>query len=283
MFHSVRNDEIRDVIDTDSLISYYSFADKKVKTSEHLSRKDRLETYPCFSPNGRNLYFSSAKKTWQGRPEEFSFETVQSIKYDIIRLDYDIDTDSFSNPQVIVSSEKTGKSSLLPRISPDGRFLIFVMCDYGCFPVFQPSSDLYMIDLAAPPRADGSYASRRLDINSDLSDSWHSFSKNSRWLAFSSKRYHGTFTRIYLSYLDDDGVVRKPFLLPQKDPAYYDSCLRTFSVPELISGPVKITREKLGRVVRRSSKTPIDMPITMATPQAGEGHRQGNGQYNNRE
>lgn len=282
IFHSVRSDEVRDAFDSDSAMSYYSLTERKVKTSAYLSRKDRLETYPCFSPDGKHLYFSSAKKTWEGPPDDFSLETVESIKYDIVRLDYDVETDVFSNPQVIVSAEKTDKSSILPRISPDGRFLIFSMSDYGAIPVLQPSSDLYMIDLSEPPQADGTYTSRRLDINSDLSESWHSFSKNGRWLAFSSKRYSGTFTRTYLAYMDNDGVVYKPFLLPQKDPGYYDSCLRTFSVPELISGPIKITGEKLGRVVRSTSKT-IDMPITMATPKANGGADQKNGQYDERE
>jgi len=283
MFHSVRPDEVRDAFDTDSAIAYYSFVDRKVKTSEHLSRKDRLETYPCFSPDGKHLYFSSAPKTWEGCPEQFSLATLQSVKYDIIRLDYDIETDTFSNPTVIVSSEKTGKSSLQPRISPNGRFLIFCMCDYGTVPTLQPSSDLYMVDLSVPADSDGGYAIKQLDINSDLSESWHSFSKNGRWLAFSSKGYNGTFTRPYLSYLDDDGVARKPFLLPQKDPAYYDSCLRTFNTPELISGPIKNTRETIGRVVRRSVKSPIAMPITMASPTDSGTSKQNNSQYNERE
>jgi hypothetical protein len=283
VFHSVRSDEVRDAFDNDSVIAYYSFVDEKVKTSVHLSKKDRLETYPCFSPDGKHLYFCSAEKTWQGRPEQFSLKELESIKYDIIRLDFDVDTETFSNPQVIVSAEKTGKSSLQPRISPDGRFLIFTVCDYSAVPVLQPSSDLYMIDLTAQPQPDGTYASRRLDINSDLSESWHSFSKNSRWLAFSSKGYNGTFTRICLSYIGDDGVAGKPFLLPQKDPGYYDSCLRTFSVPELISGPVRTTREQLGKVVRRPSKTSLDMPVTMASPKSSGASKQKKGQYDERE
>jgi len=64
--------------------------------------------------------------------------------------------------------------------------------------------------------------------------------------------------------------VHKPIRLPQKDPAYYDSCLWTYSVPELITEPVPLKREKLGRVVRSSEKIPIQMPITMATPKPGE-------------
>jgi hypothetical protein len=141
------------------------------------------------------------------------------------------------------------------------------MCNYGCFPVYQQSSDLYMIDLQAP-RQSGRYKYRRLDCNSDKSESWHSWSSNGRWIAFSSKRQSGVFTRLYLSYVDENGRVHKPILLPQKDPTYYDSCLWTYSVPELVVEPVTLTKEKLGRVLRGASQIPVQVPITMATPKA---------------
>jgi len=142
------------------------------------------------------------------------------------------------------------------------------MCDYGCFPVYQQSSDLYLMDLEAAQQT-GQYKYQRLDINSDQSESWHSFSSNSRWIAFSSKRHYGVFTRIYLSYLDNNGKVHKPILLPQKDPTFYNSCLNTYSVPELVVEPVRVTKEQLGRIVRASRKISVDMPITMATPKPG--------------
>jgi len=126
-----------------------------------------------------------------------------------------------------------------------------------------------MMDLEAA-RQTGEYKYRRLDINSDKSESWHCFSSNSRWIAFSSKRDSGVFTRIYIAYVDTNGKVHKPILLPQRDPEYYDSCLWTYSVPELITEPVSVTKEKLGRVVRGSEKIPIEMPVTMATPKPGQ-------------
>jgi hypothetical protein len=149
------------------------------------------------------------------------------------------------------------------------------MCNYGCFPVYQHSSDLYMMDLEEARRT-GQYKYRRLDINSAESESWHSFSSNSRWIVFSSKRSSGAFTRIYIAYLDENGKVHKPIRLPQKDPTYYDSSLWTYSVPELITGPVRATKEKLGRVVRKSEKISVEMPVTMATPKVGgpEGYRE---------
>jgi hypothetical protein len=141
------------------------------------------------------------------------------------------------------------------------------MCRYGCFPVYQQSSDLYLMDLQAAART-GRYEYRRLEVNSDESESWHSWSSNSRWIAFSSKRGNGTFTRTYLSYVDPNGVAHQPLLLPQKDPTYYDSCLWTYSVPELVTERVRVAKENLGRVVRSSRPINVQMPVTMATPQA---------------
>jgi len=266
LFHSAAS-EVRDVMDFDSLMAYYNVDSKTVKTTPNLAKKDRLETYPTWSADGRYLYFCSAPVTWSDKtvvPESYD-----QIKYDLVRISYDIDRDQWGQLESVFSTKDTGLSILLPRVSPDGRWLLFCMCDYGCFPVYQHSSDLYMMDLEAATKT-GEYKHRRLDINSDDSESWHSFSSNSRWIVFSSKRGSGVFTRTYIAYVDKSGKVHKPIRLPQKDPAYYDSCLWTYSVPELVTEPVRATKEKLGRVVRSSEKIPIQMPVTMATPKPGE-------------
>ncbi len=266
LFHSAAG-EVRDVMDFDSLIAYYLINSKTVKSTENLARKDRLETYPNWSADGRYLYFCSAPITWSDRtvvPESYD-----QIKYDLVRASYNIDRDQWGPLESVLSAEDTGLSILLPRISPDGRWLLFCMCDYGCFPVYRHSSDLYMMDLEAAKQT-SDFAYERLDINSSESESWHCWSSNSRWIAFSSKRGSGVFTRIYIAYVDKNGKAHKPIRLPQKDPTYYESCLWTYSVPELVIEPVRITREKLGRVVRNSRKIPIQMPITMATPKAGK-------------
>lgn len=264
-FHSSAG-EVRDVIDLNSLLAYYLVGSETVKTAPALSKKGRLETYPTWSPDGRYLYFCSAPLTWSRYdviPQDYN-----QIKYDLVRISYDVDTDTWGELETILSAADTGQSILLPRISPDGRWLLFCMCDYGCFPVYRASSDLYMIDLK-PVEQNGRYEYRRLDINSDQSESWHSFSSNARWIAFSSKRGSDPFTRSYLAYVDAEGRVHKPFVLPQKDPTYYDSCLWTYSVPELVIEPVRIVKEKLGRVVRSTEQTPVDFPVTRATPKAG--------------
>jgi hypothetical protein len=265
-FHSAAS-EVREVIDLDSLMAYYKVESEKVKTTKDLARKDRLETYPTWSADGRYLYFCSAPITWSDKT--VVPETYDQIKYDLVRVAYDIEKDQWGPLETVLSAKGTDLSILLPRVSPDGRWLLFCMCDYGCFPVYRHSSDLYMTDLKEAQQT-GEYKYRRLDINSDKSESWHCFSSNSRWIVFSSKRDSGVFTRIYIAHVDANGKVHKPIRLPQKDPTYYDSCLWTYSVPELITEPVRVTKERLGRVVRGSEKIPIEMPVTMATPKPGE-------------
>lgn len=263
MFFHTAKTEVRDVIDLDSLLAYYLVDRETVKTAPDISRKDRLETYPTWSPDGRYLYFCSAPLSWTDRniiPADYN-----EIKYDLMRISYDIDKDQWGELETVLLSRDTGLSILLPRISPDGRWLLFCMSDYGCFPIYQRSSDLYVIDLRRA-RQTGQYVPRKLQANSDESESWHSFSTNSRWIAFSSKRDSGAFTRSYLCYLDEQGETCKPFVLPQKDPDHYSACLLTYSVPELINEPVRITGEKLGRVVRSSPDIICDMPVTTATP-----------------
>ena len=265
-FHSARN-EVRDVVDLDSLLAYYLVDSETVKTSPKISKKDRLETYPTWSPDGRYLYFCSAPMLWSNRDKVPPLRYRQ-IKYDLLRISYDLEHDRWGQPETVLSTQDTALCILMPRISPDGRWLLFCMCNYGSFPAYQKSSDLYLIDLKAA-RETSRYEYRRLNINSNKSESWHSWSSNSRWIAFSSKRRDDKFTRIYLSYVDENGSFHKPILLPQKDPTFYDSCLKTYSVPELVIQPVQVTPEKLGRVVRSHDQIPDTMPITMATPKAG--------------
>jgi hypothetical protein len=252
--------EIRDVVDLDSAICYYTMDSQKIETVPMISEKDRLETYPTWSPDGRYLYFCSAPLLWTDR-EKVPPERYDKVKYDLRRISYNVETGAWGQPETVLSADETGLSILLPRISPDGRFLVFCMCQYGCFPIYQPSSDLYIMDLET-----GQY--RKLDINSEFSESWHSFSSNSRWMAFSSKRGTGVFTRTYFSYIDESGKVYKPFILPQKDPTYYDSLLQTYSVPELIKSPVKVSRNTLARAVRQAEKIEVDIPLTGATIKA---------------
>ncbi len=105
------------------------------------------------------------------------------------------------------------------------------MCERGNFSIYQPSSDLYALDMQTGIH-------RRLDINSDQTESWHGFSSNSRWMVFSSKRRDGLFARPYFTYVDDEGRFHKPLVMPQENPRYYDTCINTYNLPSFVTAPV---------------------------------------------
>ncbi len=235
--------EVRDVIDLYSEIGIYSFAMDSVMTHPAISRADRMETYPSWSPAGDYLYYSSALTPWSGEIETWPPPQYKDVKYDLMRIGYDIQTNTWGEPETLLRADSTNMSILLPRVSPDGRFLLFCMSEYGCFPVYQPSSDLYLMDLKT-------HAWRKLAINSEYSESWHSWSSNSRWIAFTSKRLGGYLSRTFISYVDEAGNVHKPFILPHKDPEFYSSSIHSFSVPELVTGPGRVRKTEMASAPR---------------------------------
>jgi len=244
-FHAVGR-AMRDVIDLDAGLAYYRVEARTTRMVPRASDDQRLESHPTWSPDGRYLYYSSAPNPWKDGKAQPP-EGYENLRYDLMRIRYDLEADRWGDPETVLSSRKTGLSILLPRISPDGRFLLFCMCPHGSFPAFCPQSDLYLMDL-------GTGLHRRLDINSDASESWHSWSSNGRWIAFSSKRGSDPFTRCYLSFVAETGKVHKPLVLPQRDPESCDSFLRTFSVPELVAGPISVPGEALSRTARLPSE-----------------------------
>ena len=120
------------------------------------------------------------------------------VQYDLMRIGYDQATGEWGGLETVLSAEETGLSITQPRISPDGRLLVCCMSDYSTFPSFQPSADLYMVDLASRDW-------RRMECSSPRSESWHSWSSNGRWLAFSSKRNDGQFIRVTIRSPPHDG------------------------------------------------------------------------------
>lgn len=117
-----------------------------------------------------------------------------------------------------------GRSVSFPRVSPDGRHLVFTLSSYGNFSIWHADADLYLLRLS-----DGSISALRAANSRDV-ESYHSWSHNSRWLSFSSRRDDGLHTRPYFSYIDTSGRCRKAFMLPQADPAFYDAFTLSYNI-----------------------------------------------------
>jgi hypothetical protein len=106
-----------------------------------------------------------------------------------------------------------------------------------------------------------------MEINSEECESWQGWSSNSRWLVFSSKRNNPLYNRTYLAHVDTAGSISKSFVIPQKDPGFYESYLRTYTIPEFINKPLEVKGEELARAIRSTNKILLDIPITGATLQ----------------
>jgi hypothetical protein len=248
----------RDVVDAYSDLALYVVDTNTVTSHPAVASADRMETYPAWSPDGKHLYFCSAPQFPLVSSEDG--ENTLSVlyrkeTYDLMRIRYDVETGEWGTLETVIAAQEVGLSIAMPRISPDGRFLLCCMMDRGNFPPFNRTSDLYMLDLqtrepfdrpfdrlTAPSKVEGL---RKLDINSPFADSHHGWSSNGRWIVFSSKRGDGEFARPYISYVDATGRAHKPILLPQEDPGFYEHHIRAFNVPELIAEPVRVTQRDL--------------------------------------
>jgi len=254
-FHSAGNSFV-DFYDNNSDIVIYDVAGRKITIVPQLNQPQVLETWPNWSPDGRYLYFCSAPILWTDfkkvPPDNFN-----KVKFGLFRVAYDEAQAAWGPVDTVLSPEKTGLSISQPRMSPDNRFILFCMHEYGGYPNTQKSSDLYIMECAAGTL-------RRLDINSASSESWHGWSTNGRWILFSSKRDNGKFTRIYFSFVDSGGNAHKPFIMPQKDPAFYQSCIKYYNFPEFATAPVSFSEREILSVVRSPEKT--DVPVPEAPP-----------------
>lgn len=237
-FH-MKNPNILEVHDKASDIILYDIDTHTITSNEAIHAADRFETYPEWSPNGRYLYFCSA-------PAKDMPQMYDSLYYDLFRVSFDPVTGTFGTKvDTIVAASKMGKSIAFPRISPDGLYLVFCMSGYGTFPIWHHDNDLYLLELNS-----GKLTSID-DVNSDQSDSYHTWSSNGRWMIFSSRRLDGLYTRPFIFYFDDSGKAHKPFLLPQKDPVFYDYFMKSYNVPELVTGKVNIKPQKIERMVKK--------------------------------
>lgn len=242
-FHSVRSERI-EVFDQSSDVFVYEPSTHQLILDSLLMTKDHYETYPAFSPDGRTLYFCSS--TAEPIPSGY-----KDIKYNICKIAFNPDNGTFgTRVDTIFNARKMGKSATHPRPSYDGRYLMFTMSDYGCFPIWHKEADNWLLDLRTGK------AQPMTAANSDNTDSWHNWSTNSHWFVFTSRRGDGLYTRLYIASVDDKGNVSKPFLLPQENPLdYYDKLLDSYNTPDFTTKPVKLDEREMGRQISSDNRT----------------------------
>ena len=236
----VNNRNRIEVFDSESDVVLYDTEKHEIFTTPLLFSKNAFETFPTFSPNGKILYFCSAKAL--PVPEKFD-----SVKYNLCSIPFDEITRTFGKQiDTLYNVKKTGKSASFPRVSPRGKYLLFTLCGYGSFPVWHKDSDLALFDLKSQEYIN-------IDsVNSNDVDSYHSWSSNSRWFVFSSRRDDGLYTRPYIASVDRDGKVGKAFMLPQKTPDYYNALMKSYNIPEFVKRKVKVDSYKIAQEAKLS-------------------------------
>lgn len=237
-FHSSPGKRL-EVFDTKSDVYVYDLNKNKVLKSPLLSDSTRLETFPTFGADGKSIYYCVAKKPT--RPT-----AVDSVGYSLCRISFDPASGRFGSAVDTLVRGKAGIRSVShPRVSPDGKRVLYTVARYGTFPIWHREADLRMLDITS-----GKTDSLKI-VNSPMSDTYHSWSSNGRWFVFASKRDDGLYGKPYFAHISADGKVSKPFLLPQATPSAYDENLKSFNVPDLGRRPVSFSPGDVGKALTK--------------------------------
>ncbi|MFZ0960544.1 MAG: tetratricopeptide repeat protein [Terriglobia bacterium] len=184
-----------------------------------------VQTSAFWSTDGQSLVFSRAPAedpyyAGQITPTYANDPNETQIKYDLYRIPFN--NGEGGTPERIVGASQNGMSNDFPKVSPDGRWVVFVENGNGL--LMRPDSKLYIV-----PFKGGE--ARQMRCNLSLMNSWHSFSPNGRWLVFSSKA-RSLFTQLFLTHIDPEGRDSPAILIENATAAN-----RAANIPEFVNVP----------------------------------------------
>ena len=233
-FHQLKDRRV-EVYDDKSDIIIYNPVSQQILLDSIVATQEHLENYPVFSPDGKWLYFCSANRV------DTIWKQYKDVKYNICRISFDPESGQLGTQvDTIIQARKLGKSANMPRLSYDGRFMLYTISDYGCFPIWHPEADLWMMNIETGE------AYPLDEANSGDAESFHNWSLNSRWILFTSRRDDSLYTQLYFAHIDKDGKASKPFRLPQKNPKEYDvESVNSFNTPDFAKSPIDLTKREI--------------------------------------
>jgi hypothetical protein len=234
----------------------YNVEKNLINTTPNLVGNTDIETHPCWSADGKYIYYVRCK----AQPLR-SRRDLDAFRFDLMRVSYDIATDVWGPREMVMEFSKSGKSCSFPRPSPDGRYILHILADRTTYPIHQKSSDLYVLDLRT--KLDRKLAA----ASSDLSESYPRWSSNGRWFSFLSSRHGGLSALPYFAYFDAEGNDHKAVLLPQEDPAFYDTFTDTYNTLELVKSKITISPFTLFQALTQTGE-----PARVANPPKLDAH-----------
>ncbi|MEO8370241.1 MAG: tetratricopeptide repeat protein [Candidatus Solibacter sp.] len=210
---------------TRGILAWYDKAAGKLRPLPGADDTDYVHTNETWSPDGKYLVFARAKARDAypagARAAEVANDANETpLQYDLYRIPFRDGQGGKAEP--IAGASSNGKSNSFPKISPDGRWLVYVQARNGL--LMRPDSRLFIV-----PAAGG--VAREMKCNTSLMNSWHSFSPNGRWLVFSSKS-RGPYTKMFLTHIDAEGNDTPAILIENSTAAN-----RAVNIPEFVNVP----------------------------------------------
>ena len=208
---------------TRGILAWYSRRTGRLQALPGADDPTYVHTGAVWSPDGKYLVFARARARhpyaeYAPAAERANDPNETSIQYDLYRIPFNEGQGGQAEP--IAGASSNGMSNSFPKISPDGRWLVFVRSRNGL--LMRPDSELYIVP------AEGG-AARRMACNTPLMNSWHSFSPNGRWLVFSSKS-RSPYTQMFLTHLDAEGRDSPAILIENATAAN-----RAVNLPEFVN------------------------------------------------
>ena len=182
-----------------------------------------VQTGGVWSPDGKYIVFARALARdpypeGSKAPRFANDPNETQIQYDLYRVPFNNGQGGVS--ERIVGASEDGMSNNFAKVSPDGRWIVFVQCRNG--QLMRPDSRLFIV-----PFQGG--RARRMKCNLPLMNSWHSFSPNGRWMVFSSKG-RSPYTEMFLTHLDEAGNDSPAILIENATAAN-----RAVNIPEFVN------------------------------------------------
>jgi len=210
---------------TRGVLAWYDKATGKRYTLPGADDPNYVQTGGVWSPDGKYVVFARAKAQDPYPPgfkqAKFANDPNElQIKYDLYRVPFNHGMGGEAEP--IEGASNNGMSNSFAKISPDGRWLVFVQAKNGL--LMRPDGKLYIV-----PTEGGT--ARPLNANMYPMNSWHSWSPNGRWLVFSSKS-RGPYTRMFLTHIDRNGNDSPAILIDAATAAN-----RAVNIPEFVNMP----------------------------------------------
>ena len=239
VFHTAHPNKV-EVFDTASDLILYDVATDSVSIISNDSIL--LEVFPTWSPDGRYLYYCKSVPL----PEELRGEDISAtwskVQYNLYRRSFELTSRTFGEEELVYDAASADKSVTLPRVSPDGRYILFAEGQHGCFHIWHHDADIACMPLAQDSVIDLSC------LNSEgFAESYPTWSSNGHWIMCASRRIDGNYSRVFISYFNN-GKARKAFLLPQEDPEHNVFRLKSYNRPEFMVEPVGISVHQFSKV-----------------------------------